>query len=536
MAGVIFDRVNLQELKDGIDSLFVVLGEIMEMAQTDIKATSEPHQFLMDKLHDVHEDHWSSIRTKFLREEYIGYHHGNFTKEETHDPGKMFLDFIQQVEFCREAVHEKVEEELNREKELKMEIRKLLEKNAEVEAEIRDTKWKHSQDVIELKALQKKYEHLEEVVKKKTTDVQELQRAGNVQLWQKEKGRLLEKVSEREKKLETEMIELKRENSSLLRQLQNADAEFKKYKMAEDKKKASGGDEAEQETEELKRLLFTLQKDVQRTESELFKQQKHIIGIIQGFKKDFKVLIERFMSENGGILPADVLSRRDIDVMRQRLERVISATAEGRLSYLLAELPTHYMGIDRDIKVPTSVKKMTPQERLNQLLGTKASILTPGLKAAQPLPPIAKNKEAEKDTKSDKSTEQSRDSENPQLVDPKTGKLKSITVIKHFPFMAMSYIQDQWEQFKKYDTSGDGELDITEIMQAIMPIVGEDFTAEQVQEAIHEIDLDQTNTIDFYEYLLISNLLINKTGKAHIFRSGIAQEKAKIVSKTCSIQ
>ena len=50
-----------------------------------------------------------------------------------------------------------------------------------------------------------------------------------------------------------------------------------------------------------------------------------------------------------------------------------------------------------------------------------------------------------------------------------------------------------------------------------------------------EVDMDHSQTIDFYEYLTVTDMLRLKRGRAELFRSPLVQQQAKHVSKTCIV-
>lgn len=66
--------------------------------------------------------------------------------------------------------------------------------------------------------------------------------------------------------------------------------------------------------------------------------------------------------------------------------------------------------------------------------------------------------------------------------------------------------------------------------------VSKDFTARDLADVMFEVDVDNSQTIDFYEYLLIANMLINKQGKSAVFRSEKLRKEDKHVSKLCVLQ
>jgi len=52
-----------------------------------------------------------------------------------------------------------------------------------------------------------------------------------------------------------------------------------------------------------------------------------------------------------------------------------------------------------------------------------------------------------------------------------------------------------------------------QIIVAMNATIGQQFTATQIKEAMLEVDADGSNTIDFYEYLMIADMLISKKGR-----------------------
>lgn len=43
------------------------------------------------------------------------------------------------------------------------------------------------------------------------------------------------------------------------------------------------------------------------------------------------------------------------------------------------------------------------------------------------------------------------------------GTLDTLAVMKHFPTLSSAYVKEQWNNFKRYDTDGNGELDMAEV-------------------------------------------------------------------------
>nr|XP_054770784.1 uncharacterized protein LOC129278664 [Lytechinus pictus] len=105
------------------------------------------------------------------------------------------------------------------------------------------------------------------------------------------------------------------------------------------------------------------------------------------------------------------------------------------------------------------------------------------------------------------------------------GRLHLILFLFSFYFQ----IKDHYDQFRRYDTSGDLLLDFTEVVRAIQSTVGNFYSPAQVKEAMNEIDSDKNDTVDFYEYLTIALMVTNKRGRSEVFRSGIVKHGGQSV-------
>jgi len=110
--------------------------------------------------------------------------------------------------------------------------------------------------------------------------------------------------------------------------------------------------------------------------------------------------------------------------------------------------------------------------------------------------------------------------------------------MKHFPTLSSTYVKDQWNNFKRYDADGNGELDMSEIMTAITGLMPKTVKPSHIEAAMREVDSDGSGTMDFYEYLQVAMLLERKkaAGKSELFHTPEITKYNKQISKTCLIQ
>eukprot|EP00058_Branchiostoma_floridae_P007988 XP_002593476.1 hypothetical protein BRAFLDRAFT_119517 [Branchiostoma floridae] len=240
---------------------------------------------------------------------------------------------------------------------------------------------------------------------------------------------------------------------------------------------------------------------------EINAHQKYFLACVNGLRTDV-----RFMTDN------------EAPMVRQRLELVHDAILDGQFSILSGKLPAHYSASEDDIRMPLgkmikeSAKPAPAESNGPSSTGTNSTI-------------------KEHDEPDDTSSEQTFDKEHPELINRATGRLDMYTALKCFPHMKESELKHHFDMFVKYDKSRDFNLDMGELVRALMTVApGVKFTAAQIKELMKEVDVDDTGTIDFYEYLIIYNLLTKEGGKSEIFHREMSSTSKENVSKACVIQ
>lgn len=95
-----------------------------------------------------------------------------------------------------------------------------------------------------------------------------------------------------------------------------------------------------------------------------------------------------------------------------------------------------------------------------------------------------------------------------------------------------------FEQFKRFDTNDDLNLDTQELLRAIPDTLGRMATTEEIKEAMLEVDIDDSGTVDFFEFLCVARLISQGKGEARLFKKKTltALQKPNGKSTICSVQ
>ncbi|KAI0217231.1 hypothetical protein LSAT2_030893 [Lamellibrachia satsuma] len=323
-------------------------------------------------------------------------------------------------------------------------------------------------------------------------------------------------------------------------------------------------------------------------DTEMNNQQKHVIGMFGGLSVDVNKLVEK-IPENTSL---DITETNHvIRTLRQlaiRAMKILQSSREGKLGILRADMPDHYLSTTEVLNSP--LKKLStayggrsnsprkdntdaqPEngsgatksefsgkmgDRLSTLRESDNFLREAGITVkVEHLGLVFRKMHSQSydgafniagmttgmvalmltnNQKSNANSPVQESAGHPELVNPITGFVNMIRVMKHFPHMTQSYVKEQWDMFHQYDTNKDGTLDLPEMMLAMTSTLGQQFTATQVKEALTEVDADGSSTIDFFEYLSVADMLQNKKGRSEVFRSSLVQQQGRHVSKTCAV-
>ncbi|XP_041359701.1 uncharacterized protein LOC121376008 [Gigantopelta aegis] len=527
---------SLEDLRGAINALFDVFVSIAE--QPFAYSSNFTHADVLRQLQEVDAQKWSDIRARYLKDPLEEFCNGTFSNSNMSDSARILLDFIQLMDAFQQSMTEKLQEYQALISQLKDEKQTLERQYFDGEIKYRDERISHSMESMELKKVKCSILYYESVVLEKSNKIAELQRMNTVQLWEREKRRILEDANIQIDKLNTELAESRKSNEIAMKKIHTLEEHLKVTKLRQQRDLGERQD-AGTGCDQLRRANYLLEKDLNFLEGELYKQQKNTVAAVLGIKTDVAILQEACRDSK-----TNETTDRDIKNLLRRVEFVYHAIKDGELHTRKAELLPHYLHLPRDVKLTKfkrlSSKPACPSKAVGESEDSSCNgnghVLPYSLPSREHGPSVHPIRSAVEhwatvETKLDslKTTV-----ENPVIVND-NGTLMGMECLKHFPSMSKSFIQDHLNQFQEYDRNGDGTLDFQEVIKAINGM-GVRFSATQAEEAMREVDTNGSRTLDFYEYLQVADKLFSKKGHAHLLRTGIAQTHNKIVAKTCVVQ
>lgn len=575
------DRLSLLQkglgaVMDAMKGVLAVQDDLASGSMMSIKAAMHA-----DHLARIDKDCWERIRVELLdvyksfkkRPSYPqGEINGNELAQKS--AAECLLELADRVDDVKKGLDTRLKVTAKREENMIKEVKLLQEQLYEERQQSVELKWK-AQEATE-NAGKFTVPVLQQQLKEKQDEIAQLKRNGTVQLWDKEKTKLMEGAKLREEKLTKELQETQKKyedmKQKLTEKLKETEEKLKIQKMKDSfDKKINPRNDLELELEGIKRKVYSKEKDIHGLEDEVINQQKLSVGCFKGIQRDFKILCDR--QEEG------IFRKVDAKRFKKILKAINEGAKEGRLDMTKADLPLHYIALPEDltghpIKRSTGkslVLRPVVKHHLTPVAASETSPDTTPESSPPPSPyPMKKNgtkletiegseKQADENSeardvmgkdpdfvrKKSANVKRRRESRvsltladlpHPDLVDFSNGHLNVELALKHFPEITESQIRDHLDQFKRYDTSGDLLLDFTEVVRAIQSTVGNFYSPAQVKEAMLEIDSDNNETVDFYEYLTIALMVTNKRGRSEVFRSGIVKHGGQSVSRLCVVQ
>ncbi|XP_033124739.1 uncharacterized protein LOC117123032 isoform X2 [Anneissia japonica] len=608
---LLFSRDRLKELKQGINMMIEAFTEILELDPK--KEVSITYKNYRQKLQSIEEESWARLRQRHFNT----YHHHDNDLNINRSLSDRFLEFISTLDSIKQVLVEQLQNTTKREETLSQDVKHLRRDLLKEKQTSTNLKWKLDEVSKELTSQLSSTGILSEQLQEKQKIIQQLQRNGTVQLWEKEKKKLLDNVAQHERELEAELTGLQQLHEDtkdrLNGRIRELDEKLKMEKMKDVVSRKADRDDLFTELENSKRRLYTLEKDMSYVEREIADHQKLFVGCINGIRKDFTTIVERD-KENGS------LGKGDVRKMTLILNAIYNGVRSGRLEIMKADLPLHYIALDEEIIGHPSLKKLTksqtlrPVERHLEEIDTDDKTLSSDnnsshLEAANThvrsiAPPTIVVPESTENAKAGKqlltgsqspvrrrrpgtplrpksSRLRPKDSstwsntgsnvslnktnhrkarassakissprkastysfppaqvsgDHPELINPSTGTLDIETAMKYFKSYTKEQILDYFKMFTKYDKDKNFSLDLSETMDAIHSTVGDYYTENQIKEVMEEVDINNSNSIDFYEYLGVSSMLNRRSGKSEVFRSGIVKHGGTSVSKMCIVQ
>lgn len=462
---------------------------------------------------------------------------------------KFYIQYIknasQDLEDLRNNIIHSIQEKTKAELLLSKENLKLKHDLQGEQAESTHQRQRHEYAVAEKNTVLATCRKLEEQLEERGKQIQQLQREGTVSLWQREKAKLVHDIKSREERLSQELeatkTRLEDMKSRLNQRIMELMDQVKCLKLEKDVKNGtirSHGGAAKipsSEIEKVKQQLFLKDRLLVVAEGEIQKQQKYYVGFISGLCRDFRIMLER-----QHLTVRDY--NKDQKAYASMLNKMYVAAKEGTLTEFRATLPSHYLGINEDLSGHPLGKKLSrPFQDLESYLqevedtefrvDINHPLLTGWREGRTPSANV-------RDRKFSKSKSSKVTGVHPRLVDEKIGKPQIREAMEHFPEWNEKEIQEMFDQFKRFDTNDDFNLDTQELLRAIPDTLGRMATTEEIKEAMLEVDIDDSGTVDFFEFLCVARLISQGKGEAALFKKKTltALQKPNNRSAVCLLQ
>ena len=326
-----------------------------------------------------------------------------------------------------------------------------------------------------------------------------------------------------EKQLESTSTEAEDSKIRLERRIENLQNKLRKEQV----RSSTRGSISIHDETLLRRNLFLKERLYVVAENEIRRQQQYYFGFLKGLQRDYE------------IAQPDILKTDPVKKFAERLHRIVKSVADGTVSQARTCLPSHYLSIDLPKNAPikrfpeksssaaTFMVKISPDEEANlERTDLGRYLVKWRLGDEDNQPTLGKLlRDIQK--------------EHPKFVDDE-GRLLIKEAVNYFPMVGEEKISHYFSIFSMWDDNGDYSLDTTEILQNLPGMLGHLSTTEEVADAVREIDIDESGTIDFYEFLLLIKLLQEGSGKASFFQKNdlikVSTQLTDSNSKVCSIQ
>ncbi|KAK0059723.1 stress response protein NST1 isoform X4, partial [Biomphalaria pfeifferi] len=238
------------------------------------------------------------------------------------------------------TIYDNIVGQLNREK-------NALENSlSKTEALLREERTFKNGERTQLKTAQSSVTYLETVLREKNEKIAELQKEKNVQLWEREKERIFAESDKRLRILEQELADQKHQNESLTKRLKQIDDNNKILKLRHELAMGTFSTAGNKSTEELKRNIYLLEKDVLFLEDQLYNLQRTFATVICGLKTDLLILGRNRTDPLGG-------QETDLEFINvcDFVSLIYKSLMEGDLTEAQRSLPPHYSYLPNDFKI-----------------------------------------------------------------------------------------------------------------------------------------------------------------------------------------
>ena len=349
-------------------------------------------------------------------------------------------------------------------------------------------------------------------------------------LWNREKKKLEDKIKSRETQLETQLETVTDNSTESIERLRAKVTELQEeISKMKTRREINKNNLSKTEADQLKRALFIKERCLIIAESEIKKQQRYFYGLFSGLQRDYDIILSLEKTEH-----QDKYNMKQKDY-KEKLKKVLKAVEEGKVSELRSSLPAHYIG----------VQVMFKDSPISNSLFARSTLYVDSLYDEVDLDEVPANpnlynwRDADYLSPSIGKLLLDIDKKHPKLI-LRDGTLMMKEAITYFPSITEKKIREYFTVFKELDENGDLSLDTSEILHSLPSLIGKLGTTNEVADAIREVDIDDSGTIDFFEFLLLIQILQHGGGQAKLFQKKAVKDLQKTTdsssTKVCIIQ
>ncbi|KAI0233202.1 hypothetical protein LSAT2_016499 [Lamellibrachia satsuma] len=518
-----FDKEYLKNFYHGFNTLYSIW---MTICESKNKSSRIMPGNVLDRMNKMMTENWSKVEDNYINDPFFAYRK-NWNAKQSLLPAELILQLISRMDVIEHGLMNKLKEYDSATNEtmnkLNEKVDILSDQKKDLGLRLQKRTMEVTQTNSEAAALRGTIELLQRRIDVKSVEIAQLRKGGTVQLWEKEKKKLMETSLQREEEMRERIVELEEDKEHLMARIKRVDEKYRVQKMKNELRVSEDQDE---EVERNKKYIFMLEQDMHRLGVELRHQQRHVAGIFMGLMTDLGAGL-KFLQEKASIAP-EALEK--VSIPLEYTVRAYEAAKLGKLAILRADLPLQYLATPEECKTMSDIQvKLLSTAYAKKITDDNNSMISHSSRKKN------KEKRVARKAEDESSSSLHKKANHPPLIKPETGQVDVAEARKHFPDFSEADIRDQFEYFTGYDQNKDGKLDLGEAMTAMTTTTGSKFSASQMKEAVAEVDLDGSGAIDFYEYLNMARMLLNVEGRAQIFRSKLVEQHGKQVSKMCNV-
>ena len=349
-------------------------------------------------------------------------------------------------------------------------------------------------------------------------------------MWNREKKKLEDEIKSRETQLETQLEIVTEDSTESIERLRGKVTELQEeISKMKTRREINKNNLSKSELDQLKRALFIKERSLIIAESEIKKQQRYFYGLLSGLQRDYDIILSLEKTEH-----QDKYNMKQKDY-KEKIKKVLKAVEEGKVSELRSSLPAHYLG----------VQVMFKGSPISNSLFARSTLYVDSLYDEIDLDEVPANpnlynwRDADYLSPSIGKLLLDIDKKHPKLI-LRDGALMMKEAITYFPSITEKKIREYFTIFKELDENGDLSLDTSEILHSLPSLIGKLGTINEVADAIREVDIDDSGTIDFFEFLLLIQILQHGGGQAKLFQKKAVKDLQKTTdsssTKVCIIQ